>query len=139
MVRMLRHLRLAALLLACSCTHNLNAQSYRTVDDVVANATDLVGKPTTVRGYLRFGDDSRNLWSSREAFQQVRDSDVQPDDPAWDRCITLFNIEHFRDALLARNNSYVLITGLIQRVVPVEGEITTSSCNTLGISVLQLR
>lgn len=136
--QILRNMRLVSLLLVCSCAQDLHTQRAQTVDDVVARESELVGKPITVTGYLRFGDDSRNLWSNRQVYLRVTNEDTQPDDPAWMRCITLYDIDGFREKLVAHNNDYVLVSGVVQRVDRQEGEITTSSCNELGISVRSL-
>lgn len=137
--RILRNTRLASLVLVCSCAQNLHAQRDQSVDDVVAHESELVGKSITVTGYLRFGDDSRNLWNSRQVYLRVANEDAQPNDPAWNRCITLYDIDGFREKLVAHNNDYVLVSGVVQRLARQEGEITTSSCNELGISVRSLK
>jgi len=59
----------------------------------------------SVKGYLRFGDDGRNLWTSEESYTYVRKNYVPPDNPAWSRCIALYDIDGWRKALLSMNTN----------------------------------
>jgi hypothetical protein len=89
----------------------------------------------SVKGYLRFGDDSRNLWNNEESYTYVRKSYVPPNDPAWSRCIALYDINGWRKALLSMNNHYVLISGVVRRYPARDGDIAMDTCSDLGISI----
>jgi hypothetical protein len=62
---------LLLLLLSAACTHANVAQRVLRVDDILASAGTLEGKQVEVRGFLRFGDDTQNLWTSKGAYSAV--------------------------------------------------------------------
>jgi len=125
-------------LLVCACSLTRLSLESRGVDDVVRSSTTLEGTKVRVRGYLRFGDDSRNLWADRNAYDAVSSAYVSPSDPAWNRCVTLYDIGAWRKDLLARNSTDVVIGGVIRRRAMQEGDVSLSSCSDLGISVLSV-
>lgn len=126
------------LIASSACAQTSSAQRPQTVDEIVSSEGSLASGPVAVKGYLRFGDDSRNLWADRKAYLTVKNGDVGPDDPAWNRCITIYDIGRWRQQLLSNNNSYVIVRGVIERHPTKPGEITTSSCSDLGISIENL-
>jgi hypothetical protein len=80
--------------LTVGCTHDaLHHPEYRSVEDIVGSAAVLEGQMVSVKGYLRFGDDSRNLWSNEKFYTYVSKSYVPPNDPAWSRCIALYDVD----------------------------------------------
>ena len=89
----------------------------------------------SVKGYLRFGDDGRNLWTSEESYTYVRKNYVPPDNPAWSRCIALYDIDGWRKALLSMNNQYVLVSGIVHRYPAQDGDVAIDTCSDLGISI----
>ena len=138
---MLKSLLVCVLVILANYSYAKTGQPtyYDSIDDVVSNENLYLGKLVLIKGYLRFGDDSRNLWSTRKAYLRVVEQDTMSDDPAWNRCITLYDFEAFREELIAHNNDYVLVRGVIRRSIHQEGEITTSACNELGISVQSVK
>src|SRR5690349_3648842 len=78
------------------CTHAKDVQAVLGVDDIVQSGKAFDGKRVAVRGFLRFGTDSRNLWASKEAYAFVKGQELPPNDPAWGRCITLFDVGKWR-------------------------------------------
>lgn len=127
-------------IILASCSHSrANIPQVYTVDDVILNNKAYLEKPVVVSGYLRFGDDSRNLWSTKQSYVKVTKSDIDPEDAAWNRCITLYDVGSFREDLIKYNNHYVIISGVVRRIIQQEGEITTSACNELGISVRSVK
>jgi hypothetical protein len=121
--------------LVSACAHTRGPPL--TVDEVIRSNPE--GEVSSVRGYLRFGDDSRNLWSSKDAYDVVKTRYVPPNDPAWDHCIALYGVERWRRELLARDKSYVVITGVIHRYPSKEGDISLGSCSDLGVTISSLR
>jgi hypothetical protein len=110
---------------------------------VVASEISVLNKSASVKGYLRFGDDSRNLWSTREAYsrvlEQLERKDGALDEALWEHCITLFAINGWREFMLAHNDQYVIVTGVIQRYPAATGEISMGGCNDLGIQITSVR
>jgi hypothetical protein len=122
-------------LLIAGCASSPRSHKNLSVDDVVRSAGPLEGSAVVVKGYLRFGDDSRNLWESRTAYLTVSNHDVAPDDQAWTHCVTLWDIDGWRSALLEHNNRYVTISGVVRRQPLRDGEIRIGSCSDLGVSI----
>jgi hypothetical protein len=121
--------------LTFACAHDRPRQQYRSVDDIVRSATILEGQTVSVKGYLRFGDDSRNLWSNKESYTYLKKDYRPPSDPAWNRCIALYDIDGWREKLLSMNNHYVLVSGIVRHYPTRDGEITIDTCSDLGISI----
>lgn len=119
-------------LLASACAHT-KLQAL-TVDEMIRSNLE-EGHVVSVKGYLRFGDDSRNLWSNKDAYELVESRYTPQDDPAWNHCITLYGIEDWRKELLAKDRSYVVIAGVIHRYPSKEGDVSVGSCSDLGISI----
>jgi hypothetical protein len=95
----------------------------------------LEGKEVSVVGYLRFGDDTRNLWNDKEALLAVSGGNVLPNDPAWNRCITLYDADKWRSILLSKDEKYVKVSGIVRFEAARPGEITFGACSDLGISI----
>jgi hypothetical protein len=124
----------AALLIA-SCVSGGGSYAVFNVDQVISNETTLIGRTVTVSGYLRFGDDTRNLWANKAAHDAVVDTALSPDDPAWNRCVALFDIDGWRDVLLKNDRRQILVRGILRRDPQTAGEITMSECSELGLSI----
>lgn len=116
-----------------------NVASSLSVGEVVTNPGARAGEPIAVTGFLRFGDDAHNLWQDRRSWERVERSAVPPDDPAWNKCITLFGYGPFRDVLLQRDQTVVTVLGPLRAVQTQPGEITMGSCSTAGIEVEAVR
>jgi hypothetical protein len=134
---------LAVSMVLSGCTIAPHSDGVQTVDEVVATEQALLNKPVTVRGYLRFGDDSRNLWSERDAYSAIvrglERGDLAPDDPQWHRCITLYEIREWREYLLSHTEKYVTVTGVLRLYPAKPGEISMGSCSDLGIEITSVR
>jgi hypothetical protein len=119
-----------------ACAHDArHKQEGRSVDEIVRSATVLEGQMVSVKGYLRFGDDSRNLWSNEAAYTYVSKAYLPPGDPAWNRCIALYDINDWRDTLLSMSSQYVLISGIVRRYPARDGDLTIDTCSDIGISI----
>jgi hypothetical protein len=121
------------------CAYNAAAPNSIGVESVVNSAASLEGKQVTVSGYLRFGDDTRNLWSSKGAYLAIRNGGPHALGLATDHCIALYDITSWRDALLSNDGKSVLIGGVVHRIPLKEGEISLSECSDLGISIRSIR
>lgn len=93
------------------------------------------GAFVSVSGYLTFGDDKHNLWSSAENYQYIRDKIPPPSDPAWKNCITFDYYGKFRRDLLRFDGKKVIISGYISRHIPEPGEVNLGSCSEVFISM----
>jgi hypothetical protein len=122
-------------LLLASCISGRGPSSIFTVDQVVTRETELLEKPIAVQGFLRFGDDTRNLWADKQAYVTVSEGDLDPADPAWDRCITLYDIDGWRSALLKNDGHQVVVRGTLRRYDRKPQEITLSECSEWGLSI----
>jgi len=131
-------LYLAGALTLSSCA-STELQTAMSVDDVVEHQEALIGSVVSVSGYLRFGDDTRNLWMNRETYEQISNGYVSPTDPVWSRCITLYNIGQNRNALLRRDGKEMIVTGVVQRVTHQAGDIVIGACSDLGLSIQAVR
>ena len=122
--------------MATACAHaEQHGHTYRSVDEVVHSVDAWEGQTVTVKGYLRFGEDSRNLWSDAAAYAYVSKEYRESSDPGWNRCISLFDIDDRRERLLSLNNHSVVVTGVV-RHYPREGEeIRLDTCSDIGISI----
>jgi hypothetical protein len=125
---------LAFMSVSCATTSASDEQNTYDVDAVVRNYESLAGKPISVVGYLRFSDDSKNIWQSAKIYTRIRDDDILPSDVEWKRCITLYNIGKLRSKLKALDNSAVIVTGVTLNIPRGEDEVNLNSCNTIGIS-----
>jgi hypothetical protein len=121
---------------ACVETRSFHVLS---VDAIINSASAPEGDVVTVSGYLRFGDDSHNLWSSKEALLAVSKGYVPPKDPAWNHCIGLFDIDGWRSRLIDLDNSHVTITGALQSSHPHHSEFTMNTCTDSGLSIRSVK
>lgn len=106
---------------------------------VATNAGARAGERVAVTGFLRFEDDAHNLWQDRQSWEYVQHNAVPPNDPAWNRCITLFGYGPFRDLLLQRDQTVVTILGRVRVVQMRPEEIAIGSCSTAGVEVEAVR
>src|SRR4051812_36692237 len=126
---------IALALVLSGCAHQALSPNSMDVDSIIRSATNLEGKQVTVAGYLRFGDDSRNLWSSGDSYIAVKNGQPLPGGALWNHCIALNDINGWRRALLSNNERNVLITGVIHRIPFKDDEISLGACSDLGISI----
>ena len=122
--------------LVSACTHTAVKPEPKSVDFVIQAASALERTKVQVAGYLRFGDDMRNLWNSKAAVSAAGTGYVPADDPRSNHCITLRDCGNQRSTLLRRNGHSVLITGVVNRIPLGPDEIEIGSCSEIGISVL---
>jgi hypothetical protein len=128
----------AALLLLLSLTACMSVKSPQQrlhVDDILKSANVLEGTEVEVWGFLRFGDDTQNLWSSKNAYSAVSGHFVPPGSPLWNHCISLSDTKKWRAALHQYDSLDVVVRGRITRYQRVNGDITFESCSDVGISV----
>jgi hypothetical protein len=121
---------LLAVVLAPGCAYIATSLS---VDEIVRSSEE--GRTVSVRGYLRFGDDSRNLWSDEDSYDLANHRCLSPGDPAWNHCMTLYEIGRWRSQLLATDRTFVVITGVMHRYPSEEGDISAGACGDLGIAI----
>ena len=112
-----------------------DTRSSLSVDQVVTGARTWSGERVVVTGFLRFGDDAHNLWHDRQSWEHVERSYIPPNDPAWNRCITLFGYGPFRNVLLQRDQTIVTIRGRVTVAQPRAEEIMLGSCSTTGVEL----
>ena len=89
----------------------------------------------SVSGYLTFGDDKHNLWSSAGEYQYIREKMPPLSDPAWKKCIALDYYGKFRRGLLKYDGKEVIISGYISRNIPEADEFNLGSCSEVFISM----
>jgi hypothetical protein len=123
------------LLLSASYVYGGGARESLRVDDILESASALEGKQVEVRGFLRFGDDTQNLWTSKDAYSAVSGRYVSPESPLWNHCISLFDTKKLRATLLRYDSSYVLVRGRVTRYRRDAGDISFSSCSEVGITI----
>ena len=124
----MNRLALLALSLLAGCAHAPAIRPH----DLLAAPTASEGKRVTVRGYLRFGDDARGLWQSKQAYR-----DFTPRAPS--ACLTLFNAGAFRTQLLARDNSIVTLVATVRTLHLGPDEIALGWCNDTGLMIEKIR
>jgi hypothetical protein len=129
---------LLLLLLSAACTHATVVQRTLRVDDILASATALEGTQVEVRGFLRFGDDTRNLWTSKSAYSAVSGQYVPAESPLWNHCISLFDTKKLRATLLRYDSRDVLVRGRITRYRRDNDDIAFSSCSDIGITIISI-
>jgi hypothetical protein len=135
-VRVCSHsMKFLFLLLSASCIYGSDAQQVLRVDDILESANVLEGKQVEVRGFLRFGDDTQNLWASKDAYSAVSGHYVAPESPLWNHCISLFDTLKLRSSLLRYDSRDVLVRGRVTRYRRDEGDIAFSSCSEIGIAI----
>src|SRR5580692_4573666 len=103
-----RYITIAGLFFAAipACIDTGGRHEVLGVDEIIQPASESESHLVTVSGFLRFGDDSHNLWSSKEALLAISKIYVPTDDPVWSHCIGLFDIDGWRARLVALDNSY---------------------------------
>jgi hypothetical protein len=121
---------LLLLLLSAACTLR--------VDDILASASALEGKQVEVRGFLRFGDDTQNLWTSKGAYSAVSGPYVPAESPLWNHCISLFDTMKLRATLLQYDSHDVLVRGRVTRYPRDNDDIVFSSCSDVGIAIISI-
>lgn len=126
---------LLVLLSSAACIYGKSPQQLLRVDDILESARVLEGTQVEVRGFLRFGDDTQNLWTSKDAYSAVSGHFVSPDSPLWNHCISLFDTKKLRAALLRYDALDVIVRGRVTRYRRENGDIAFESCSDVGISV----
>ena len=126
---------LLLLLLSFACTHGGVAQRPLSVDNILESAVALEGKKVEVRGFLRFGDDTQNVWTSKDAYSAVSNRYVPPESPLWNHCISLFDTARLRATLLQYDSRDVLVRGRVTRHRRDNDDISFSSCSDVGITI----
>lgn len=133
---------ISVLCAACATTGGLNIKNFGGAQyDVPSVLNDFESKKiidrtfVTVSGYLTFGDDKHNLWSSAEEYQYIREKMPPLSDPAWTKCIALDYYGKFRGDLLKYDGQKVIISGYISRHIPQADEVNLGSCNEIFISM----
>ncbi len=135
----LRALLVAIALSLSACSQTRPTQVATSVDAVIADEESLLDRAVVIRGYLRFGDDSRNLWSTEHAYRVIEGhisrGELALEDPNWKRCITLYGVGEWRDLLLKRSGDYVVVKGVLRRYASKWGEISLGACSDLGVEI----
>src|SRR5678816_1589358 len=101
-----------------SCAQSAVRLTPMGVDNVIQSAASLEGQRVAVSGYLRFGDDSRNLWSSKAVYLNIKNGN-RPAQATSDHCIALYDIANWRRILLSNNGKNILVEGELRRI-PLE-------------------
>lgn len=122
-----------------SCVSPPPAVPALSVDEIVASSDQHVGQDVTVRGFLVFGTDARNLWHSKEAYSFVANDYVGPSHPAWARCIAIDNRAVTRASLLRLSNRTVLVSGRITIRPRASNEIRIGACSETFLIVREAR
>lgn len=126
---------LLVLLSSAACIYGESPQHLLRVDDILKSARALEGTQVKVRGFLRFGDDTQNLWTSKDAYSAVSGHFVPPDSPLWNHCVSLLDTKELRAALLRYDRLDVIVRGRVTRHRRENGDIAFESCSDVGISV----
>jgi len=121
------------------CAHDASLSDHISVDSLVESASRLEGQQVTVSGYLRFGDDSRNLWSSKIVYMKMKNGSLSASNGPNDHCIALFDIADWRESLLSNNGKDILVSGVVRRIPLKEGEISLSECSDLGVAIRSIQ
>jgi hypothetical protein len=128
----------ALLISATACTHTAGVQKSLSVDDILKSGTTLEGQLVEVRGFVRFGDDSQNLWTSEDAYSKVARRALPPDDPDWNHCISLFDTGKLRKLLSQKDGQNVIASGVVRRDPRADGAIAFETCSELGLSIRKI-
>lgn len=124
------------LLLSAACSYGWGTPQILRVDDILESATALEGRQVEVKGFLRFGDDTQNLWTSRDAYSAVSGRYVPPESPLWNHCVSLFDTKKLRSTLLRYDSRDVLVRGRVTHYRRDSGDIAFSSCSEVGIAIV---
>lgn len=101
--------------------------------DVLSALSASDGQRVEIRGFLRYGDDARGLWQSRESYRTFTPA-------AASACITLWNAGVFRERLSQRDGSTVTITGKLHVAPPLgTDEMELGRCNDMGLIIERIR
>jgi hypothetical protein len=109
------------------------------VDAAIRNSQTAQDNSVAVRGYLRFGDDTHNILADKSTLLKVETQSIDDDDPIWRRCITLYDIGHWRTTLVSLDRHYVVIEGILRLRRRGPGELSLGSCSEWGISVRSVK
>lgn len=139
MIRRARGCGLATLVLLLSAEYihggTAIAQRPLRVDDILESAAALEGRQVEVLGFLRFGDDTQNLWTNKDAYSAVSGRYVPPESPLWNHCVSLFDTKRLRETLLRYDSRDVIVRGRVTRYQRANGDIALSSCSDVGITI----
>lgn len=94
----------------------------------------LGGTDVRIKGYLTFGDDKHNLWTSKDSYYFVKSNGYDAKFVS-ENCITIFNYNIHRKQLINLDKKIVVVKGVISKIERSEGAINLGSCNVIGVSI----
>lgn len=126
---------LAVSLLLSSCQHLPSGDALQPIDvaQAVNEQAALSQSTVVVSGLLRYGDDMRALWHSRDASEQARGA--LPDDAIWNKCLTVYAANPaIRRQMLRANDTIIIIRGRLQ-VGHGPDRVDDLACNDVAVIV----
>jgi len=103
--------------------------------EITQNIGQYRGKRVIIKGYLRYGDDARGLWTSQRAYLRARDGDAGRSSSIWNNCITLNAGAQIVARLRTINARRVALAGVVSVEHHQEDEIFSFSCNDVVLEV----
>jgi hypothetical protein len=129
----------AALIISLFCSScviaKVNNSTALLPRSVTQNYGIYIGKDITVQGYLRYGDDARGLWTSRQTYLKARNGDSGADDAIWSNCIALNADAQFVPRLKAMNDRQVTLSGVVLIERHPLDDVFSFSCNDVTLKV----
>lgn len=109
------------------------------VEDVAEAPVDLAGKQVAVRGFVRFGDDTKNLWADERTYLAALNGTGNLQELSSHKCLSLYTSKKFSSRLRHFDKRLVTIYGKVYRYKYVPGDINLGYCNDLGIIVTGIK
>lgn len=120
----------------CILCGDIRAQSRFDIERIAASPSTFEGQRVTITAYLKFGDDQHALFPSLHAYEAL--DAAAADDPAWKRCLTIWNYRLWRKELKLLRDSTVTITGVVRTVSRKFGEVHWD-CSDTGVEIEAIR
>lgn len=116
------------------CTKPSIRHDLKNVQDIISNQSIYLGEQVSVKGYLRYGDDAKNIWVDGSTYSKLSDSNIKPSDPAWKMCLGIYKDASLWKKLRRLDKENVIITGKL--VIRKSDEVIyLGRCRALGIEI----
>tara|TARA_B100000678_G_scaffold198570_1_gene166676 strand:- start:840 stop:1178 length:339 start_codon:yes stop_codon:yes gene_type:complete len=109
------------------------------VDEVATAPEEYQGQRVIVRGFLSFGDDRKNLWSSRDTYEKVAREGKDSGDPISNQCLSVLTTENSEYyALRGNDKTEVSLSGIVT-IIDLTDRINLGFCSNIALSEPEIR
>lgn len=127
-------LTLSFLIAVTGCTTIQAGNRPVSVNQILVSPEEFRGQQVTVRGFLSFGDDRKNLWSSQDVYERVSKGVVDAGDSNRKQCLSVLttqNSEYYE--LRGKDKTEVSLSGVVT-IVDFDDRINLGFCSNIALS-----